>query len=240
MRNFVPPTFLGLALSLAALGVVAPVSGQAAGPTAQAKNPCAANPCAAKNPCAARNPCAAAQAAAVKDPVATSTAKQYRSWKKVNDQPVLSATHGNRYVFTYINKAAEPSALNGRFPFPAGAILAKESFEGQAGKPGPKGPLFVMEKRKQGYDPDHADWHYAVVAPDGSVSMSGSGKEGSPTAFCAACHQQAKANDYVFGNGTTMKVKPTAMGAPANPCAPKNPCAPGNPCAPKNPCAGTK
>jgi hypothetical protein len=164
--------------------------------------------------------------------------KQYKRWKKVNQEPVLSATHGNRYVFTYLNKTAEPSGLQGKFPFPKGAVLAKESFEGEGGKPGPKGPVFLMEKRAKGYDGKHGDWHYAVVDPGGAVAMSGSGKDGSPTAFCAACHQAAKGNDYVFGNGTIMKVKPTAMGAPAaNPCAAKNPCAPKNPCAAKNPCA---
>jgi hypothetical protein len=92
-----------------------------------------------------------------------------------------------------------------------------------------------MEKRGRGCDADHADWHWAVLDPDGTVPMTGSGKEASPTHFCAACHGAAKANDYVFGNGTTMKVKPTAMGAPAG-----NPCAAQNPCAAKNPCGGTK
>ncbi len=187
----------------------------------------AGNPCAAKNPCAAGNPCAAkATAAPVADPVATVTARQYRGWKKVNQEPVLSATHGNRYVFTYINRQAESAALSGRFPFPVGAVLAKESFEGQGGRPGPKGPLFIMEKRGPGYDAAHGDWHYAVVDPAGAVAMSGSGQEDSPTAFCAACHQQARVNDYVFGRGTIMKVTPVAVGASgANPCAPKNPCA---------------
>jgi len=88
-----------------------------------------------------------------------------------------------------------------------------------------------MEKRKNGYDRAHGDWHYAIVDPDGTVTMTGSGMEQSPTAFCAACHQQAKANDYVFGRGTTMKVKPVALQPAANPCAAKNPCAPKNPCA---------
>ena len=124
-----------------------------------------------------------ARAQAVMDPVAESAAKQYKSWKKVNAEPVLSATHGNRYVVTYLNKTAEPSGLNGKFPFPAGAVLAKESFEGQGGKPGPKGPLFIMEKRKNGYDRAHGDWHYAIVDPDGTVTMTGSGMEQSPTAF---------------------------------------------------------
>jgi hypothetical protein len=195
-----------------------------------AANPCgvkSTNPCAAKNPCAVKNPCAAKPPTAVKDPVAEAASKQYKGWKKVNTAPVLSATHGNRYVFTYLNKTAEPSGLQGKFPFPKGSMLAKESFEGEDGKPGPRGPLFIMEKRGQGYDRAHANWHYAVVEPAGVISMSGSGHERSSTQFCAACHAMAKANDYVFGNGTIMKVKPTAMGAPTgNPAPAKNPCAP--------------
>jgi hypothetical protein len=161
--------------------------------------------------------------------------RQFKDWNKVNAEPVLSATHGNRYVFTYVNKKAEPSALNGKFPFPVGSVLVKESFEAEAGKPGARGPTFVMEKRRKGYDAAHGDWHWAIVEPGGAVVMTGSGKEGSPTSFCAACHAAAKTNDLVFGNGTIMKVKPTAMGSPA-----ANPCAARNPCAAKNPCAGAK
>lgn len=189
---------------------------------AQQRNACAANPCAAK------------PAAAAKDPAAQATFKAYKGWKKVNEQPVPSQSHGGRLVFTYLNKKAEGAGLSGKFPFAEGAGLAKESFESQGGKPGAKGPLFIMEKRKKGYDAAHGDWHYATVGPDGAIVMTGSGKDGSPTQFCAACHQAAKVNDYVFGVGTTMKVKPVAAGgAPANPCAPKNPCAGKNPCAPK-------
>ncbi len=66
---------------------------------------------------------------------------------------VRSATHGNRYVFTYLNKKAEPSGLQGKFPFPVGAVLAKESFEGQSGKPGSPGPLFIMENPFAGKNP---------------------------------------------------------------------------------------
>lgn len=73
----------------------------------------------------------------------------------------------------------------------------------------------MMEKRDVGYDRDHAKWHYAMVEPSGVVSMSGSGHPRSATQFCSACHAMAKANDFVFGNGTIMKVKPTTMGAPS-------------------------
>jgi hypothetical protein len=195
---------------------------------AAAEHPVAANPGATKkatNPSAVKNPCTVKPAPGVNDPVATAAFTQYKEWKKVNTAPALSATHGNRYVFTYVNKTAEPSGLQGKFPFLNGAVLAKESFEGRDGRPGPRGPLFIMEKRGHGYDRAHADWHYAVIEPTGVVSMSGSGHERSPTQFCAACHALAKANDYVFGTGTIMKVKPTAMTAPkGNPCAAKSPC----------------
>src|SRR2546430_10755601 len=49
--------------------------------------------------------------------------------------------------------------------------------------PGPKGPLFIMEKRKNGYDRAHGDWHYSIVDPVGTVTMTASGMEQSPTAF---------------------------------------------------------
>jgi len=189
---------------------------------AMAQQPCAPKqPCAAKQPCAPKQPCAAKPAEA-KDKAAEATFKAYTGWKKVNDKPVLSETHGNRWVFTYLNKKAESAGLAGKFPFPEGAVLAKESFENEGGKPGAKGPLFIMEKRKKGYDTANSDWQYAIVNLDGSVAMSGSGKKGSSTEFCAACHRAAKVNDYVFGNGTVMKVKPVKLGeAPKQPCAPK-------------------
>ncbi len=138
---------------------------------AKSANPCAAgNPSAPKNPCAAKNPCSAVPAA-VKDRVAETAFTQYRDWKKVNTSPVLSATHGNRYVFTYPNKQAEPSGLRGQFPFPKGAVLVKESCEGQDGKPGPRGPVFIMEKRDVGYDRDQANWHDAMIESNGVVSL---------------------------------------------------------------------
>lgn len=102
------------------------------------------------NPCATKNPGAAKTAGAVKDPAAEAAFKQYKRWKKVNPDPVLSASHGNRYVFTYLNKTAEPAGLQGTFPFPKGAVLAKKSFEAQDGKPGSQGPLFHHGEARQG------------------------------------------------------------------------------------------
>jgi len=60
-----------------------------------------------------------------KDKAAEAAFKEYRSWKKVNDQPMKSEGHGNTLVFTYLNKKGEPTGLNGKFPFAAGAVLVK-------------------------------------------------------------------------------------------------------------------
>lgn len=154
------------------------------------------------------NPCAAKGTAATQDPAAQAAFKQFKSWKKVNAEPVKSETHGNTLVFTYISREAEAAAMSGKFPFADGSVLVKDSFADAGGKPGEHGSVFVMEKRKKGYDAANGDWHYAVLGADGAVQMTGSGEAGSPTQFCAACHRSAKANDYVFGNATTMKVQP--------------------------------
>ena len=65
-----------------------------------------------------------------------------------------------------------------------------------------------MEKRDRGDDPANADWHWAVVEPDGKIGMSGSGRRDQETSLCAECHTKARVNDCVFGRGTEMKVTP--------------------------------
>lgn len=151
LRSVLSRVGVGAALVLTAAACTGPQAGSA-GPAA--------------NPCAGKNPCAAKQRGAPRDATAEAALQVYRGWKKVNEAPVLSQTHGNRFVFTYVNPTAARAALSGAFPFPVGAVLAKESFENDGGKAGPKGPLFVMEKRARGYDPERNDWHYAMLNPD--------------------------------------------------------------------------
>ena len=147
-------------------------------------------------------------AATGRDPLAESVFREYRGWKRVNSTPVLSEPHNDTFVVTYLNPRAEGPALAGRFPFPEGAILVKESFAVVNRRPGPRGAVFVMEKRARGYDAANADWHWAVIEPDGKIGMSGSGRRDQDTALCAECHVKARVNDFVFGRGTEMKVTP--------------------------------
>jgi hypothetical protein len=143
-----------------------------------------------------------------RDPVAEGAFRDYRGWKRVSPAPVLSESHNDTWVVTYLNSRAEGRALAGRFPFPEGAILVKESFGNVDQRPGPRGPVYVMEKRAHGYDAANGDWHWAVVEPDGKLGMSGSGRRDEETSLCAECHAKARVNDFVFGRGTAMKVTP--------------------------------
>lgn len=140
--------------------------------------------------------------------MAEATFRDYRGWKRVNAAPLMSEAHNDTWVVTYLNPNAQGPALAGRLPFPPGAILVKELFNDVKGKPGPRGPVYVMEKRARGYDAANGDWHWAVIEADGKVSMSGSGRRELETFVCADCHARARANDLVFGTETEMKLTP--------------------------------
>ena len=81
---------------------------------------------------------------------------------------------------------------------PVGTVVVKASFvSGPDGQPSSvAGPLFVMQKRAKGYDPDHDDWWYAIhwAAPPPAEAA----KLGGPfywrgrserVAYCWDCHE---------------------------------------------------
>jgi len=176
-------------------------------------NPC--NPCAAKNPCgpcgpcnpcnpcgaggsASINPCEAAKAyACAKDALKAayqkaglSSLSDYQSWDVFNTAPYQSATHGNRYVNNFVDDRG--SREYGKFEnvdeMPAGSVLAKDSFSvspnGQIGV----GPMFLMEKMRDGFNADTGDWKYTMVMPTGQVLGVTNGEGSANVQFCADCH----------------------------------------------------
>jgi hypothetical protein len=123
----------------------------------------------------------------------------HASWTKLSTQPFLSKTHGGRFVEVYANDVALEAFKTDDAAFPVGSIVVKTSWETKDGKQTQTaGPIFVMEKRPAGFDPDNEDWwfglHWESVPPEWQKRMGGETQVywRSPSAkakYCGDCHQ---------------------------------------------------
>ena len=129
-----------------------------------------------------------------------SYAEVYRTWRRYNTTPYLSATHGNRYVNNYANARAvayEKAEQAGTLP--EGSVLAKDSFEVTDRGDVLTGPLTLMEKMQLGFNPEGRDWRYTMIAPDGSLFGTTKGENSKRVEFCMDCHIAAGDDqDHLF------------------------------------------
>ncbi len=128
------------------------------------------------------------------------TAAAYRTWRRYNTAPYLSATHGKRYVNNYANDVAK---AYGRFEeagtLPVGSVLAKDSFEVTERGDVVTGPLALMEKMPAGFNPEGRDWRYTTIMPDGSLFGTTNGENAGRVEFCVECHIAAgDEQDHLF------------------------------------------
>ena len=118
------------------------------------------------------------------------TARNYQDWRRANDYPFRSATHGNRFINHYANGIAQaygqPSAV-----MPVGAIIAKDAITITASGDIFPGPLAIMEKMPAGFDPNAGNWRYTEILPDGSYIAPPEAANASSARFCVACHNTA-------------------------------------------------
>ncbi len=128
----------------------------------------------------------------------TPAAERYQTWRRYNDRPYLSSTHGNRYVNNYANGAA---ADYGRWEdvgtLPEGAIVAKDSFTVTGDGMVAPGALFVMEKMAPGFNPVSGDWRYAMILPDGTMFGTTNGRGSRRVQYCISCHLAAEDTDHL-------------------------------------------
>jgi hypothetical protein len=126
-------------------------------------------------------------------------AREYRSWRRFNTVPYLSATHGNHYVSHYANRKAWAYArYEEAGTFPQGAIVAKDSFSVTETGGILLGPLFLMEKMPRGFNPVSGDWRYTMVLPDGSIAGRTRGKDAQRVDYCVACHLAREDFDHLY------------------------------------------
>lgn len=126
----------------------------------------------------------------------------YATYVKLNTAPVASETHGGRLVDTYVNAVGAAAYLDPDAAIPVGTVIVKTSLEVRAGQAtGEAGPIFVMEKRAAGFDPDHGDWAYAIhwAAPPERWAAKLGGpiywRTPSPkVGYCVECHDNYDRN----------------------------------------------
>lgn len=110
----------------------------------------------------------------------------------VPDHFVSHGHGGTRFsARVFANLSAAEWLEKGQGPAPVGARFVKEHFErGRANHT--EGPVMMMEKKPEGFDPSGGDWRYVVVDPTrGSAEIDG------PDKACKACHDLAP-SDHLF------------------------------------------
>ncbi len=82
------------------------------------------------------------------------------SYIKLNSAAFPSPTHGGRMVDVYVNEIGVAAYRDPEqeAEIPVGTIVVKTSMEPD----GSAGPIFVMEKRAAGFNPEQGDWWYAI------------------------------------------------------------------------------
>jgi hypothetical protein len=85
-------------------------------------------------------------------------------------------------------------------PFPEGSMIVKELLATNK-KSAESRTLLAMVKRDEGFDPAHGDWEFLVLRRLKQPIIVERGK----IAHCHACHEKAKAQDFVFRGYATGK-----------------------------------
>lgn len=123
---------------------------------------------------------------------AVTDCSDWRSWTKVNNARFFSKGHGKKWVDVYVEPEFVDAYASGGSAMPSRMRVVKATYADEAGTKFEA--LTVMGKMEAGYDADHADWYYGVIAEDG-VTAKMQGK----LEMCINCHSQADTRDYLFG-----------------------------------------
>lgn len=102
-----------------------------------------------------------------------------------------AAPHIQYYLTVYVNDLGKPVVAESKPKFPVGTVLVKEKLSTPT-TPKPE-LLTAMVKLEPGYDPEHGDWEYFVLAGD-ARKITARGK----LETCRSCHDARKDTDYAF------------------------------------------
>lgn len=105
-----------------------------------------------------------------------------------------------RYVNNYANGVAAGTyrKFEDIEQMPVGSVLAKDSFFVTSDGSIRGGPLFLMEKMRDGFASDRGNWKYTMIMPDGSIVGTTKGEGSASVEFCHDCHVGFEDQDYMM------------------------------------------
>jgi len=123
----------------------------------------------------------------------------YRKWKKYNTAPYISSTHGNHYLNNYANETAKKYGLFNKVGvMPEGSVIAKDSFAVTNSDQILLGPLFIMQKMQNGFNPVTRDWKYIQIQPNGKLLGETKGTGAQKVDYCIGCHSMMEHQDNLY------------------------------------------
>lgn len=124
--------------------------------------------------------------------------QKYRNWKRVNDVSFYAPANDFGWVNVFVNRTADKYSLNRYISeFKEGSIIVKEGYTFDISGRSDIGPLFYMEKMKQGYNEESRDWKFTEVDVDGTYAEMG-GHNSELTKRCVKCHTRRQDSDFLF------------------------------------------
>jgi hypothetical protein len=96
------------------------------------------------------------------------------------------APHG-ALVTILVNSETKDAIDRRPASLPAGSIVVKQNY-----MPDRTLAATTVMYKVRGFDPEHKDWFWLMLQPDGGVAAEGTLQD------CAVCHRGASDNDYIF------------------------------------------
>jgi hypothetical protein len=110
------------------------------------------------------------------------------------------ATYKNNYM-EYIAWYEDPDDEENEpvyTKYPEGAVILKENFSSESGRPGMPISVTAMIKRGSDYDPGKGNWEYLQFDAQGKIILQGNSNNSVVSKNCANCHGHVESRDYVF------------------------------------------
>ncbi len=142
--------------------------------------------------------------------------KHYRSqWLRLTGFE-YSGLHWNQFISVYTNTGEETYKNNYLqyirwyedpddeenkpvyTTYPEGAVILKENFASENGKPGMPISVTAMIKRGNNYDPSNGNWEYLQFDAKGNILLQGNSSNELVAETCANCHRHVDGRDYIF------------------------------------------